>query len=114
MKASSLQDRISRGLGAVALAIGGTAEAYRPSCVGDPLDRINRFLRLNAAFSARDGRFRHPNGYGSALWYGFFDAAYTRAGDYLVQADSTCFIAAQQPLLPPLCVKGKRRLISRD
>ena len=45
---------------------------------------------------ARDGRFAHPNAYGEALWYGIFDAAYTRPGDYLVQADGVWFIAAQQ------------------
>jgi hypothetical protein len=108
VKDCSLQDRISRGLGAAARAIGGTTEAYRPSCMRDPLDQTNRFLRLQAAFSAPDGRFLHPNGYGSALWYGVFDSAYTRAGDYLVQQGATWFIAAQQPLLPPLCVKATR------
>ena len=57
---------------------------------------------------ARDGRFAHPECYGDALWYGIFDAAYTRPGDYLVQADSVWFIAAQQRLLPVLCVKTNR------
>ena len=70
--------------------------------------RQNRFLRLRAAFTARDGRFAHPNAYGDALWYGIFDAAYTRPGDYLVQADTVWFIAAQQRLLPVLCVQTNR------
>ena len=46
--------------------------------------------------------------YGDALWYGIFDAAYTRPGDYLVQADAVWFIAAQQRLLPVLCVQTNR------
>ena len=54
--------------------------------VSEPMAPRNRFLRLRAAFTAPDGRFARPNGYGDALWYGIFDAAYTRPGDYLVQA----------------------------
>jgi hypothetical protein len=50
----------------------------------------------------------HPNAYGDALWYGIFDAAYTRPGDYLAQTDGVWFIAAQQRLLPVLCVKTNR------
>jgi hypothetical protein len=49
-----------------------------------------------------------PNGYGNALWCGIFDAAYTRPGDYLVQHDAMWFIAAQQRLLPVLCVQTNR------
>jgi hypothetical protein len=42
------------------------------------------------------------------LWYGIFDAAYTLPGDYLVQNNGTWFIAAQQKLLPVLCVQTNR------
>ncbi len=42
------------------------------------------------------------------MWYGIFDAAYTRPGDYLVQAATVWFIAAQQRLLPVLCVQTNR------
>jgi hypothetical protein len=68
----------------------------------------NRYLRLRAAFTARDGTFAHPNAYGDALWYGVFDAAYTRPGDYLLQADTVWFIASQPRLLPVLCVQTNR------
>jgi hypothetical protein len=108
MRPERLQDRIYKGLNAAARAIGTDTYAYRPSGPVDPLNAANRFLRLRAAFSAEDGMFVHPNKYGDALWYGVFDAAYTRPGDYLVQGDATWFIAAQQHLLPVLCVQTNR------
>ena len=103
-----LQDRISRGLGAAARALGSTTDAYRPSGVADPLAPKNRYLRLHTAFSATDGKFLRPNAYGAALWEGVFNSAYTRPGDYLVQHSGTWFVAAQQRLLPALCVKVNR------
>lgn len=108
MQPAELQDRIHRGLNAAARAIGGDTDAYRPSDIAEPLARRNRFLRLRAAFTAQDGKFQRPNGYGDALWHGVFDAAYTRVGDYLVQGDVVWFIAAQQRLLPILCVQANR------
>jgi hypothetical protein len=108
MDPSALQDRIHYGLNAAARAVGADADAYRPAGVSDPMAPENRFMRLRAAFSARDGRFAHPNAYGDALWYGVFDAAYTRPGDYLAQPGTVWFIAAQHRLLPVLCVQTNR------
>jgi hypothetical protein len=110
MDPTLLQDRISRGLGAAARAIGRLTDAYRPSAADDPLARTNRFLRLPAAFSAPDNRFARPNAFGAALWHGVFDAAYTRVGDYLVQGEDVWFVAAQQKLLPVLCVQANRTI----
>ncbi|HEX3399902.1 MAG TPA: hypothetical protein VHT74_06220 [Acetobacteraceae bacterium] len=108
MNPTELQDRIHKALNSAARAIGADTDAYRPSGVSEPLAPMNRFLRLRAAFTAEDGRFAHPNAYGDALWYGVFDAAYTRIGDYLVQQDAIWFVAAQQRLLPVLCVQTSR------
>lgn len=108
MDPAHLQDRVHWGLNAAARAIGTSTDAYRPSGASDPLAAVNRFLRLRAAFTAPDGRFSRPNAYGAALWYGVFDAAYTRPGDYLVQEDRVWFVAAQQRLLPVLCVSTNR------
>lgn len=108
MDPAKLQDRVYRGLNSAARAVGADTDAYRPSGATDPLASKNRFLRLRAAFTAHDGRFTHPNAYGEALCYGIFDAAYTRPGDYLVQGGLTWFIAAQQRLLPVLCVQTNR------
>lgn len=103
-----LQDLIHRGLNTAARAIGTDTYAFRPSGPVRPLDPVNRFLRMQAAFSPHDGKFTQPAKYGDALWYGVFDAAYTRPGDYLVQDESVWFVAAQQRLLPVLCVLTNR------
>jgi hypothetical protein len=108
MDPAVLQDRIYRGLNAAARTIGTDTDAYRPSGIADPLAPANRYLRLRAAFTARDNKFAHPNAYGDALWYGVFDAAYTRIGDYLVQGNTVWFVAAQQRLVPVLCVQTNR------
>ena len=108
MDQSYLQDRISWGLNVAARRIGRTTDAYRPKGCDNALTPANRFLRLHAAFSAADGKFAQPNGYGNSLWQGVFDSAYTQPGDYLVQDSNVWFIAAQQQLLPILCVQTNR------
>ena len=109
----TLQDRISRGYGSAARAIGGWCDVYRPRTPSDPLNGRNHILRFHAGFLPQDGRTRVPAAYGHVTWQGVFDAAYTQAGDFIVRPASrvgvrdaaTWFIAAQQPLLPPLCVR---------
>ena len=108
MDQSHLQDRMSWGLNIAARHIGRSTDAYRPKGCADPLAPPNRFLRLQAAFSAQDGKFVRPNGYGIPLWHGVFDNAYTQPGDLLVQGADVWFIAAQQRLLPVLCVQTNR------
>ncbi|MBV9784785.1 MAG: hypothetical protein JO264_13330 [Acidisphaera sp.] len=110
MDGATLQDRIYRGLGTAARAIGVACDAFRPCGPNDPIAPANRFLRLNAAFNAQDPHFEKATPYGAAVWYGVFDAAYTRPGDYLVeqQSGAASFIAAQQRLLPVLCVRAPR------
>jgi len=108
MDESRLQDRISWGLNVAARSIGAPTDAYRPSSVLEPLRSTNRFLRLHAAFSNVHGGFERPNTYDHPLWNGILDSAYTRVGDYLVQKSGTWFIAAQQSLMPVLCVRADR------
>lgn len=107
---------IQRGLGRAAMTLGDWCDAYRPDGAGDPLDVRHRFMRLQASFSLPGTPFMSPAGYGQATWWGVFDAAYTRAGDYIVRPESrrgaadggVWFVAAQQPLLPVLCVRASR------
>jgi hypothetical protein len=108
MPLEHIQDRIRWGLNVAARKVGASTDAFRPSCGTAPLSPHNRFLRLHAAFSGPDDRFLKPSSYGSAIWHGVFDAAYTQVGDYLVQDRNIWFIAAQQNLLPVLCVKAER------
>lgn len=110
MDATTLQDRIHWGLNLAARSTGARTEAFRPRTASDPLSPQNRYLRLKATFTGLDGRLAHAPGYGSALWYGIFDAAYTQPGDYLVRSDGTWFIAAQQSLLPVLCVRTNHQV----
>jgi len=49
-----------------------------------------------------------PVDYATAKWQGVFDASYTQPGDFLVEGQRIFFIAAQQPLLPVLCVRTNR------
>ena len=108
MDQARIQDRVCWGMNVAARAAGATTDAYRPVDCANPLAPANRFLRLPAVFSGAEGRFVRPRGYGDALAHGTFDSAYTRPGDYLVQGDATWFIAAQEPLLPVLCVRANR------
>ena len=110
MQQSRLQDRIARGLGAAARHIGAPYDAFRPASARNPIAAANRYLRLPAAFDAEDPAFRHAAGYGRATWFGVFDSAYTQPGDYLCGPGGVFFIAAQQALLPNLCVLTNRTL----
>jgi hypothetical protein len=108
MDVRRLQDRLYWGLNRAANILGQVTDVYRASGVSNPLERSNRYLQLRAAFSRADGNFAQPNGYGVAVWRGYFDASYTRVGDYLVHGSEIWFIAAQHSLLPILCVKTNR------
>ncbi len=108
MRLHRLQDVISRGLGSAARHVGASCDAFRMAGINNPLAPENRYLRLTAAFTQDNLSFRSAVGYGHATWSGIFDSAYTRPGDYLAGAAGTFFIAAQQPLLPTLCVLATR------
>jgi hypothetical protein len=108
MDARHLQDRVHWGMNRAANILGHITDAYRPSGTSNPLNRSNRYLRLPAVFSRVDGNFDRSIGYGVGVWRGYFDASYTRVGDYLVQDSEVWFIAEQQSLLPVLCVKANR------
>jgi hypothetical protein len=110
MDSTRLQDLISRGMGTAARRAGVICDAYRPCDAANPLVPINRYLQLTAAFNAEDPGFRRANAYGRPVWYGVFDSAYTRPGDYLAERDGTrvWFIAAQPLLLPVVCVLTNR------
>ena len=116
MDSLTLQDRINRGQGRAARHIGAPHDLLRPANTLEPLAPANRILKLHAQFLPLGGRHTHPVVFGENMWEGIFDAAYTRPGDLLRNIDNGTvhFIAAQQPLLPVLCVHAARRLaISR-
>ena len=108
MDSRTLQDRIDRGLGAAARHVGAPCDAYRPADPLRPLAPQARYLRLHATFTTEDHGLRRPVAYGRATWSGIFDTAYTRPGDIIAGPGGIYFIAAQQPLLPALCVLTTR------
>ena len=110
MDAQHLKDVIARGLGAAARHIGTDCDAFRPVAADRPMALVNRYIRLPAAFATEQGSFRQPVGYNQAGWSGVFDTAYTQPGDYLQSGNKIYFIAAQQDLLPSLCVLTNRVL----
>ena len=100
MLRDDIQDRIARGMGIAAKRLGGKCDLYRPTGPGQPIVPDNRVLQLPASFNAQNPSYAKPNGYGRAVWFGVFDSAYTRPGDYLAGDEGVFFVAAQQPLLP--------------
>jgi hypothetical protein len=108
MNGRKLQDRLYLGLGLSARHVGQSTDAFRPSGPFQPLAARNRFLRLPAVFTSSHGKYSQTNEFGNALWHGIFDASYTKAGDYLVTAGVTYFVASQAPLLPILCARTNR------
>jgi hypothetical protein len=109
-------DRAWRGLGRAARALGAPCRLYRPGGAAAPLREENFVMTLDAAFVPDRGGWGAPARYGEALWQGVFDAAYVRAGDYLLRAESRAgagdggvwLVASAAPLLPALCVRAQR------
>jgi hypothetical protein len=115
--AERVNDALRRGLGRVGRASGAWCNVYRPRGKSAALAPANRVLRMQAAFGPPGEGWRTPS-YGGALWWGYFDAAYTQAGDYILREETKpgardggiWFIAAQEPMLPLLCVRATRMI----
>ena len=103
MDGATLQDRLSRGMGAAARVFGLPYDLFRPRGTDEPLVPEKRVLRLCAAFDGGDPGYRRPRGYERAL-RGTFDGDCTQVGDYLVGPRGVLFIAGLPPLARPLCV----------
>lgn len=110
MDAATIHAKIYAGRAKAAQRIGLDCNQFRPLSATDPLG--NQIGTLKAAFNAGDNRYRTPNLPGDAIWYGDLDGRLTQPGDYLVRvADGqSYFIAAQQQLLPIICVECNRSL----
>lgn len=83
---------------------------YRPAALADPLS--NKVTTIKAAFNAADNVYLKAKQFGKPVWYGDFDGRITKPGDYLIRQNdrSVWFIAAQQSLLPILCVDCQRSI----
>ena len=108
MDGITIQKRIYAGRAKAALRIGLACSLYRPISVASPLG--NFITTMNAAFNAGDSTYRRPNLYDDPIWYADLDGSLTRPGDYLVRVSdsATWFVAAQQQLLPIVCIDCNR------
>lgn len=113
MNADQIHAKIYAGRGKAALRLGLDCNVFRGGA-DNPLS--NRVATIKAAFNAGDSTYKSPNMPGDAFWYGDFDGMQTQPGDYLVcvRDGKTYYIAAQQMLLPIVCVDCNRSVrISR-
>lgn len=110
MDLDRVQDRLARGMGRAAFAIGARYTLFRPQGPGLPLRPATLALQLKVALHGAGRSWQQSPGYGDALWNAVLDTAYSRPGDYLRGPLGTFFIAAQPPLLPTLCVITNRVL----
>jgi hypothetical protein len=106
MDAAKINAKIYAGRGKAALRLGFDYDLYRPTSNFQPLD--NSILTLKAAFNAADNNYRKPNLYNKPIWFGDFDGRLTQPGDYLAYGMQVFFIAAQQSLLPIVCIECNR------
>jgi hypothetical protein len=112
MNGLHLQDRIYSASGRAAARIGLPCDLYRPTGPDHPTHQSNFRLRLNVIFLPLGGHTRRPAPAANPLWEAALDAAYTKPGDILLRRTDReiYFIAAQQPLLPVLCVRSPHRI----
>jgi hypothetical protein len=108
MDGTKLQALVAKGLAVAGRVRGAPYVVYRPKGTSQPTSQRNRHVVLNAAFSAPGNTASQAPGYGQPLWQGYFDARFTQAGDYLVGASGTFFIAQQWPGLSVQCVLTNR------
>lgn len=120
MKGLFLQDRLNAASGRAAAIIGLPCDLYRPpdfrlpgsDPLADPTGQDRFRMRMNAIFLPVGGRVRRPVPATDPLWEVAIDGAYTKPGDILVRRTDgeVYYIAAQQPLLPILCVHCPHRV----
>ena len=120
MNGLKLQDRLNIAAGRAAARIGRPCNLYHPpdlrqpgtSALDDPTGQERFRLRINAIFLPLGGKTRRPVPATDPLWEVAIDAGYTQPGDILIRRydGEVFYIAAQQPLLPVLCVHAPRRV----
>lgn len=107
MDGPTIQTRVYAGYAKAAKVIGLPFSLYRPLTANSPLGNLVGTLKA-AMDSTPDYKFKKPNEYGDATWYALIDDATAQAGDYLVNANGTYFIAGKQFLLPVIVVECNR------
>ncbi|GAB0116902.1 hypothetical protein [Acidisoma sp. 7E03] len=110
MRLARVQDRLARGMGRAAFAVGDGYALFRPVGPERPIRPETLALHLKAALHGGGRGWGAIPAYGEAVWNAVLDTAYSQPGDYLQGPLGTFFIAAQPPLLPTLCVLTNKTL----
>lgn len=110
MDGPTLQGKIYQGYAKAAIRLGLPFAQYRPTQAVLPLSQPPLNPALLASFNAKDMKYGKAQDYAKATWYCLADGTQLQAGDYLVGAQRTFFIAAMQPLLPILAVDCNRTI----
>lgn len=110
MNAEQINAKIYAGRAKAALRLGLDYNVFRPVSAANPM--TNQVATIKAAFNAGDNTYKAANLPGDAIWYGDFDGRQTLPGDYLVRVSDgqTYYIAAQQQLLPIICIDCNRTI----
>lgn len=109
MDGATIQARVYAGYAKAASVIGQSFNLYRPLTANAPLGNLVSTLKA-ALDSSPEYKFKKPNEYGDPTWFALINDATTQAGDYLVNASGTYFIAGKQFLLPVIAVECNRSL----
>ena len=106
MDAARIQARINRGEATAARIVGQPFTLHRPAGPSAPVAPATARGTI-LAYLDPDPQFqgKRPNLYGKPTWGALMDRTGTLPGDYLVGAQGTFFLIAQQPLLPTAAVE---------
>lgn len=113
MDAATIQSRVYAGYASAAGRLGGSFDIYRPTGALNPLADANLIGEALAVFTVAEigYDFERAASYKDVLFDAIVDGRQTQVGDYLVsEGQGTFFVAAQQPLLPILCVRCNHTL----
>ena len=108
MDAVALAGKLNKALGKGAAILGAPFVVYRPATPWVPPGQVIRTITASFTNAKSSGySFTKSIGFDDILWHGLFDGSQTSVGD-LLEGARTYFIAAQEPLLPIMCVLCNR------
>lgn len=103
MNSEYVHDRVNRGMGKTARAVGEDYDLFRPAGPARPMAPANRVMRLPVLLDGTTPVFRRPRGFDEVIG-ATFDGIGVLVGDYLRGPRGVLFVAALPLSLRPLCV----------
>lgn len=110
MDAARLQAVLDKGYKVAASRIGPVFTLYRPASATSVIEAGNIVTTMNASMANYGHQFAYgrAENYDDTYYHGLMDRAQAQLFDYLVGEQGTYFIAAMEPIKPPLCVRCDR------